>query len=73
MVRAVALRARRDGRPASVYAIVDPRSPTQGSMHTVTLARRAGLVAHVERWDPALWARSVANPLHPRFEGDTAR
>lgn len=55
MVRAVALRARREGRPAAVYALVDPGSRTQGTMHTVTLARRAGLVAHVERYDAAAW------------------
>lgn len=56
MVRAVALRARRDGRPGVVYALVDPRSRTQGTMHTVTLARSLGLVAHVERWEPEAWA-----------------
>ena len=52
MVRAVALRARREGRPASVHALVDPRSRTQGTMHTVTLARAMGLRAYVHRWDP---------------------
>jgi hypothetical protein len=39
-----------------VYALVDPRSRTQGTMHTVTLARSVGLVAYVERWEPEAWA-----------------
>jgi hypothetical protein len=56
MVRAVALRARRGGRRGVVYALVDPRSRTQGTMHTVTLARSVGLVAYVERWEPEAWA-----------------
>lgn len=56
MVRAVALRARRDRRPVSLYALVDPGSRTQGTMHTVTLARAMGITTHVERWDPEAWA-----------------
>lgn len=51
IVRAVALRVRRDGVRAEVYALVDPASPTRGTHHTLTLARRAGLTCHTETFE----------------------
>jgi hypothetical protein len=74
MVRALALRARRDGRRVACYGLVDPASTTHGTAYTLRCARDAGVATHAERWDARAWAeqRRDLNRL-ARFEGDPAR
>lgn len=75
MVRALALRASRDGRRVAAYGLVDPlplpgRRKTHGTEYTLRAAKDARITAHAERWDPAAWDELAARIT---FEGDTAR
>jgi hypothetical protein len=66
MVRAVALRARRDRRPTAVYALHDPRSRTSGTLQTASEARRLHLDVRVERYTLARWREWQAS-MNPPF------
>jgi hypothetical protein len=52
MVLDVAAWCRAHGWQASGLALVDPRSATAGTMHTVSRAREAGLVCDVREYRP---------------------
>lgn len=53
MARALAQRAKRDGRDPMAYGLIDPDSPTEGTAHTLAACRRLGV--------PTEWRRFVVD------------
>lgn len=62
MARALAQRARRDGRDAEAYGLIDPESPTEGTAHTLAACQRLGVPVFRRRFPGDAEKSGTARP-----------